>query len=333
MVRSVPPRFVDEIEVPGSTATVLHPNLRTLNDTNGTAVLDFHNPATVYTLNLTNGGTFTNGGVAVFKSAVQHNTTVTNIGATYTGSGAGLSALNGSAVTSGTIPIAQINSAFPTNQGTLTINGIVISTGAQGQTVASGVTITGNTNLNITGTLMQTNAARSGSFVDVINGQVRVNENNASANAVVNFTGNGGNSFLIVQNNTTTYGAVNTASILMNGAAGGLNFNDNTTVRHRMLRDGTGVFFSGITASTNGFASYSTNRTTIAATGYTNTLTINSLPVDVDVYFTAATATLSDQNGNLLHTFTTLGTSDLFTHLKPNWRLVTTTGAGDVIAH
>lgn len=84
--------------------------------------------------------------------------------------------------------------------------------------------------------------------------------------------------------------------------------------------------------ATNGFASYATNRVAIAATGYTNTLTVSSLPVNVDVYFSGATAALYDQNGTLIHTYVVAVTGDTYAKMKPNWRLVGTTMVGDAVA-
>lgn len=84
--------------------------------------------------------------------------------------------------------------------------------------------------------------------------------------------------------------------------------------------------------ATNGFASYATNRVAISATGYTNTLTVSSLPVNVDVYFSGATAALYDQNGTLIHTYVVAVTGDTYAKMKPNWRLVGTTMVGDAVA-
>ncbi len=90
---------------------------------------------------------------------------------------------------------------------------------------------------------------------------------------------------------------------------------------------------SGVVTATNGFASFSTNSVAIAATGYTNTMTISGSPVDVDVYFSGATAALYDQNHVLKHTYVIGLTADTFAHMKPGWHLVGTTLVGDAIGH
>ena len=102
-------------------------------------------------------------------------------------------------------------------------------------------------------------------------------------------------------------------------------------VRAGVTRIYTNAEVTGSVSITNSIATHATNRTTIAATGYTNALTINGEAVNVTVYCTYSTATLFDSAGNSLHAFAA-SAADATIRMKPNWRLVGTTMSGDVIA-
>lgn len=115
---------------------------------------------------------------------------------------------------------------------------------------------------------------------------------------------------------------------LARNAAGVIEVNSGTAGARRdiLARTVTATNFVG-----NGYSSSATNRIAITATGYTNTMTVFGIAVDVDVYFNAASAAISDSAGNTMHTFQA-GTN-ITVHLKPNWRLAGTTMDGTAIAH
>lgn len=145
------------------------------------------------------------------------------------------------------------------------------------------------------------------------------------------------NPFELIDGSGAGYGLTSTAS-------DGISFlsNDATKPRMQIFTNGnvaintnapvSKLHVHGVTTSSDGFASYSTNRVVIAASGYTNTMTVGSVAVNVDVYFTMTTATLSDSDGNTLVTYAA-DSGNVYAHMKPGWRLVGTVMAGTAIAH
>ena len=286
--------------------------------------------------------------------------------------GSAITNLNASQLTSGTVPLAQLPVYVVTNvSGTVTattFSGALSgnATSATSATTSSYVTQSPLTNAvtNYSGTiglaqlpgsvvtngfgqrlnityLQVTNGAATNCSIDASGNIIGNSESlaaglnlgTATVNTTLSLVGGRGTIFMDYGNSifsiysgsgkSLTLGANGIQNNVINVAA------DNSTVTSLIPT----WRFSGTLTATNGFACYSTNRTTVTATGYTNTLTINAVPVDVDVYCTGASIVLTDQNNVTMHTFTTPSVEEYHIHLHPKWAVVGTGMAGDVIAH